>query len=77
MRKALQLVIAIAVSAPAVAQAGVYNIHLGGMCSTQWEGGKGGGYLGSWANETSVSAYVDQRDSMATATEQLAGQMAG
>jgi hypothetical protein len=73
MRQALHLVIAIAaVSAPAIAEAGVYNIHLGGMCSTQWEGGKGGGYLGSWAGETSVSAYVDQRDNMSTATSQFA-----
>ncbi|MFN0245817.1 MAG: hypothetical protein ACKV2T_02845 [Kofleriaceae bacterium] len=72
MRRVLQVVVAFAVSVPAIAHAGVYDIHLGGMCSTQFEGGKGGGYLGSWPGETSVSAYVDQRDSMATATQQFA-----
>ncbi len=72
--KLLHIVLAAATLAiPTIADAGVYNIHVGGICSTQWEGGKGGGYLGSWAGETSISAPVDQNDSMATATAQLAG----
>jgi hypothetical protein len=54
------------------ASAGVYDIHVGGVCSTGWTGGKGGGYLGSWPGETSISAPVDQNSSLATATTQLA-----
>jgi hypothetical protein len=72
MRKLLQLALAVAVFAPVTANATVYDIHLGGMCSTQFSGGKGGGYLGTWANETSLDAHIDQTDSMATATQQLA-----
>jgi hypothetical protein len=73
MRSLVQLAAALVISAiPVAASAAVYDIHLGGMCSTQFSGGKGGGYLGSWPGETSVEAYVDQRDSMATATVQLA-----
>ena len=66
------LLVAFAIAIPATANAAVYDIHLGGICSTGWEGGKGGGYLGSWAGETSVNAPVDQQDSMSTATWQLA-----
>jgi hypothetical protein len=74
MRKLVQLAAAVAITAvPVIASAGVYDIHVGGMCSTQFTGGKGGGYLGYWPGETSVNAAVDQNDSMATATAQLAG----
>jgi hypothetical protein len=70
MRNALAIVFAICV--PAIADAAVYNIHVGGMCSTGFVGGKGGGYLGSWPGETSINAPIDQQNSMATATVQLA-----
>ncbi|HEY4240350.1 MAG TPA: hypothetical protein VGM88_11065 [Kofleriaceae bacterium] len=70
MKFMLALVAALAV--PVVAHAGVYDIHLGGICSTQFTGGSGGGYLGSWPGETSVDAPVDQNNSMATASAQLA-----
>jgi hypothetical protein len=72
MRKSIQLALALAVSIPAAADAAVYDIHVGGICSTGFLGGNGNGYLGSWAGETSVNAYVDQNDSMSTATVQLA-----
>ena len=72
MRSLVGSLVVIALAIPATAAAGVYNIHVGGICSTGWEGGKGNGYLGSWANETSISAPVNQNDSMATATGQLA-----
>jgi len=65
------LVLALAVL-PAVADAAVFDIHVGGICSTNFTAGKGGGYLGSWAGETSIDAPVDQQNSMATATANLA-----
>ncbi len=55
------------------ANATTYRIHVGGMCSTQFLGGKGGGTLGNWSGSTSINAAVDQRNSMSTATTQLAG----
>ncbi|MBX3159863.1 MAG: hypothetical protein KF773_28085 [Deltaproteobacteria bacterium] len=72
MRKSLLLAIGIVLASPLTAAATTYNIHMGGICSTQFSGGKGGGYLGSWAGEVSIDAPVDQRDSMATATANLA-----
>ena len=72
MRTSFQLALAFSLAIPAIADATVYDIHLGGMCSTQFSGGKGDGHLGSWPGEVSVEAYVDQNDSMATATTQLA-----
>ena len=66
------LAIAASIAVPATAAADVYNIHVGGICSTQFTGGNGNGYLGYWAGSTSINAYVDQNDSMATATSQLA-----
>lgn len=72
MRTSHALLVAAVLAVPAIASAGTYNIHVGGICSTGWEGGKGGGYLGSWPGETSISAPVDQTASMATATAQLA-----
>lgn len=56
---------------PVAAQAANYFIHVGGVCSTGFLGGKGGGYLGSFADYTSINAAVDQRDSMSTATAQM------
>jgi hypothetical protein len=60
------------VLAAAPAAAATYDIHVGGMCSTGFVGGKGGGYLGYWPNETSINAPVNQNDSMGTATAQMA-----
>lgn len=54
------------------ASATVYNIHVGGVCSTLYTNGKGAASsVGQWAGETSINAYVDQRDSMSTATAHL------
>jgi hypothetical protein len=72
MRTSTKLAVALLVSVPIAAQANVYDIHVGGICSTQFVGGNGGGTLGSWPGETSIDAPVDQTTSMATATVQLA-----
>src|SRR5262245_9355660 len=70
--RSMLLAIALTISLPVAAHAGVYNIHLGGMCSTNFVEGNGSGRLGTWPGETSINASVDQRDSMAAATVQLA-----
>jgi hypothetical protein len=67
MKKYLQLVIAASLAIPVTAQADVFDIHVGGICSTDF-----GGTLGHWAGETSINAPIDQRSSMATATVQMA-----
>lgn len=67
MNKPLQLAIAISLAIPVTAHAEVFNIHVGGICSTGW-----GTPLGQWSGETSISAPIDQRESMATATSQMA-----
>jgi hypothetical protein len=66
------LLIALVVATPVVASANVYNIQLGGMCSQHFLEGNGNARLGNWPGETTIDAWVDQRDSMATATAQLA-----
>ncbi|MFT3692665.1 MAG: hypothetical protein QM831_05960 [Kofleriaceae bacterium] len=66
------LIAAALLVAPAVANATVYDIHMGGICSTGFSGGNGNGRLGNWAGEVSVDAYVDQNNSMATASAQFA-----
>ena len=70
MRKLLLAVVALLLI-PASAFANTYMIHVGGICSTGFTGGNGNGYLGSWPGITSIDAYVDQNDSMVTATNQL------
>jgi len=62
-----KLAIAILFTIPLTAHAGVFDIHVGGICSTNF-----GDTLGHWAGETSINAPIDQRDSMATATAQMA-----
>ena len=66
MKKLLQLAIAVSLAVPAVAHADTFDIHVGGICSTDF-----GTTLGHWAGETSVDAQIDQRESMATATTQM------
>jgi len=66
MKKLLQLAIAVSLAVPAVAHAGTFDIHVGGICSTDF-----GTTLGHWAGETSVNAQIDQRESMAAATTQM------
>ncbi len=66
------VIVAALVVAPAVADATVYDIHMGGICSTGFSGGNGNGRLGQWPGEVSVDAYVDQTNSMSTATAQFA-----
>jgi hypothetical protein len=54
------------------ASATVYNIHVGGVCSTQFTNGKGAASaVGYWPGEVSINAWVDQRSSMSTATSNL------
>src|SRR5579859_7186350 len=66
MRKTLPLVLA-ALAIPLTASADTFDIHVGGICSTDF-----GTTLGQWPGETSIDAQIDQRDSMATATTQMA-----
>jgi hypothetical protein len=71
MRAHLMVVLAVA-GMPAVAGATVYNIHVGGACSTLFTNGKGAASgVGNWAGETSINASVDQRNSMGTAVSNL------
>jgi len=66
MKKLLQLAIVASLAIPLAAQAEVVNIHVGGICSTDF-----GSTLGQWAGQTSINASIDQRNSMATATSQM------
>jgi hypothetical protein len=66
MTRLLQLAVAISLAIPVTANAEVFNIHVGGICSTDF-----GSTLGRWAGETSINAPINQRDSMATATAQM------
>ncbi|HMG55491.1 MAG TPA: hypothetical protein VK601_18465 [Kofleriaceae bacterium] len=67
MTKLLSLAITAALAIPFTARAGVFDIHVGGICSTNF-----GTTLGQWPGETSISAPIDQTSSMATATAQMA-----
>lgn len=67
MKKIPQLAIAVWLLLPLAAHAEIFDIHVGGICSTSF-----GGTLGSWSGETSVDAPIDQTASMATATAQMA-----
>lgn len=68
----LGLVVAVsAFLAPAIASAANIDIHVAGMCSTDWNGGGGGAFPGAFAGETSINAAVDQRSSLSTAAAQL------
>lgn len=67
MIRLAQLAIAVSLALPMTAQAGVFDIHVGGICSTNF-----GDTLGHWTGETSINAPIDQTTSMATATTQMA-----
>src|SRR5215468_12718911 len=67
MRKSLPLVLAVSIAVPLTAHADVFDIHVGGICSTDF-----GSTLGHWTGETSIDAPIDQTSSMATATTQMA-----
>ena len=67
MTKRLSLAIAASIALPITVHADTFDIHVGGICSTDF-----GSTLGHWAGETSVDAPIDQRNSMATATTQMA-----
>ena len=62
-----KLAVAMLLTIPLTARADVFDIHVGGICSTNF-----GDTIGHWAGETSINAPIDQRDSMATATAQMA-----
>ena len=76
MRLTLRLALALALATPfavsATASAGVFDIHVGGMCSQNFTEGNGNGRLGAWPGETSIDAPIDQRGDMSTATAQMA-----
>src|SRR5882757_7022641 len=67
MKKLLTLAIAGSLAIPLAASADVFDIHVGGICSTDF-----GSTLGHWAGETSINAPIDQTASMASATTQMA-----
>ena len=67
MNKLLQLAVAASLAIPISARADVFDIHVGGICSTNF-----GSTLGHWDGETSINAPIDQTSSMATATSQMA-----
>jgi hypothetical protein len=67
MRKSLPLVLALSLAIPLTAEADVFDIHVGGICSTDF-----GSTLGHWTGETRINAPIDQTTSMATATTQMA-----
>jgi hypothetical protein len=66
MNKRLLLAISASLAIPVTANAEVFNIHVGGICSTDF-----GSILGHWPGQTSINAQIDQRNSMATATAQM------
>jgi hypothetical protein len=66
VKQLLQLAIAVSLAIPTVASAGVYNIHVGGICSSDF-----GSTLGQWSGETSINAPIDQSTSMVTATSNM------
>src|ERR1044071_3600220 len=67
MTRRLCLAIAASLAIPFTVRADTFDIHVGGICSTDF-----GTTLGQWPGETSISAPIDQRSSMATATAQMA-----
>src|SRR5215813_3812820 len=67
MTKLFSLAITASLALPITARADTFDIHVGGICSTDF-----GSTLGHWTGETSVNAPIDQRNSMATATTQMA-----
>lgn len=67
MTRLLCLAIAASLAIPFTVRADTFDIHVGGICSTDF-----GSPLGQWPGETSISAPIDQRSSMATATAQMA-----
>ncbi len=71
MRNLLGLAIAFSIAASATAEADTFVIQVGGICSTQFIGGNGGGYLGYWPGITSINAGVNQNDSMVNATNDM------
>ncbi|HEY0194134.1 MAG TPA: hypothetical protein VGC42_23615 [Kofleriaceae bacterium] len=68
MNTLVKIAIAAAIAVPTVASANTYRIQVGGICSTDF-----GSTIGKWSGQTSINAPIDQRDSMATATSQMAG----
>jgi hypothetical protein len=69
----LATVVAALVAVPALASAAVYNLHVGGVCSTYYTNGKGSpSSVGQWSDGSiSINCNVDQRNSMSTATSHL------
>jgi hypothetical protein len=63
--------LAMAVAAPRVASAAIYNLHLGGVCSHGWTDGKGTDAFGRWSGETTIDVVVDMKDSIPAAAARL------
>jgi hypothetical protein len=61
---------------PAMARADTYMLHLGGMCSTDYLGGKGSATLfQDWAGVTAVNLRVDQRTDHDAAVSEMVGHL--
>ncbi len=58
-------------ASPLVEPNKAFFIHVGGMCSQRFSGGKGGGGLANFDDRVNVDAEVDQRDSMSVAVPQM------
>jgi hypothetical protein len=71
--KVFALGASLVLTAPTIAHATDYFIQVGGVCSTDFLGGKGNARLADLPGVVSVNARVDQRDSMATATAEMRG----
>jgi len=56
---------------PSAASAAVYAIHMGGLCSTQFAGGKGGGSAQPIGSAIAIDAQVNQTRDHGTAVQQF------
>ena len=72
--RSILLASALVLASFGTASATVYDIQMGGMCSTGFVGGSGNGRLGNWSRygDISIDAPVDQNNDMGTATAQFA-----
>jgi hypothetical protein len=68
---ALISILVAAVAVPCAASAGVYNLHMGGVCSHNWREGKGVGVFGAWSGQTAVDVQIDMTGSIPSAAAQL------
>lgn len=64
------------VALPTSASADTYMLHVGGLCSTQYVGGKGGGTLfQDWSGVTAIDIRIDQRSDHNAAVGEMVGRL--